>query len=280
LFQDKQMTVTLTINERRIPGKSVKSVFYRRPRTAGVDLKYKNQVFTKYVQKESEAFLSSLPYLIKAFWVSDPTAIERASFKPLQLYVAESIGFKIPDSSIGNSPKDVSMFMESLNRANIVTKSLESSYVEIDSTAISRNLVIYTKRVQSSWIKKHIEQVKNCPVITQECIKKKFDVRVTVVGNQIFAVTIETEDKKDEVDWRYYNLQRKYKSHILPPIITKKCRELVRRLDLAFGCIDLGYTSQGEYIFFEINPAGQWLASEIYAGEQAVGCQMKSEREF
>jgi len=268
LFQEKQMNVTLTIDGQRIPGKSVKSIFYRRPRAAGMNLKYKNQAFTKYIREESEAFLASLPHLIKAFWVSDPEAIERASFKPLQLCVAKSMGFKIPASSIGNSPKDVSMFLESLNETSIVTKSLESSYVEIDPATLSHNFVVYTKQVQSNWVRKHIGQIKNCPIIVQECINKKFDVRVTVVGNQVFAVAIETKGKKDVVDWRYYSLQRKYKPHSLPPIIIKKCRELVRRLGLTFGCIDLGYTSKGEYIFFEINPAGQWLASEIYAGEQ------------
>jgi glutathione synthase/RimK-type ligase-like ATP-grasp enzyme len=41
---------------------------------------------------------------------------------------------------------------------------------------------------------------------------------------------------------------------------------LVRRLGLEFGAIDLLLTPQGDYVFLEINPNGQWLWLEQMTG--------------
>ena len=37
-------------------------------------------------------------------------------------------------------------------------------------------------------------------------------------------------------------------------------------MGLVLGCIDLGYCGEGHYVFFEVNPNGQWLASELLTG--------------
>ena len=43
----------------------------------------------------------------------------------------------------------------------------------------------------------------------------------------------------------------------LPKDVEKKCLELLDKLDLNFGCIDLA--KQGnDYYFIEINPTGEW----------------------
>ena len=48
----------------------------------------------------------------------------------------------------------------------------------------------------------------------------------------------------------------------LPPRVMKALRLLMRRLGLVYGAIDMRLTPDGEYIFLEINPAGQWLFIE------------------
>ena len=37
----------------------------------------------------------------------------------------------------------------------------------------------------------------------------------------------------------------------------------MRRLGLAYGAIDLRVTSEGEYVFLEVNPSGQYLFVEL-----------------
>ena len=53
---------------------------------------------------------------------------------------------------------------------------------------------------------------------------------------------------------------------ILPDIISIKCKELLCRLNLQFGAIDFVENLEGEFIFLEINPNGQWAWIEIQTG--------------
>jgi hypothetical protein len=41
---------------------------------------------------------------------------------------------------------------------------------------------------------------------------------------------------------------------------------LMRRLGLVFSTIDMKLTDEGEYVFLELNPMGQYLYVEILAG--------------
>jgi glutathione synthase/RimK-type ligase-like ATP-grasp enzyme len=69
------------------------------------------------------------------------------------------------------------------------------------------------------------------------------------------------------VDWRRGgSLELNYRPHTLPKEIGSTCRRLVDRLDLSFGAIDMILTPQGEYVFLEINPNGQWAWIEQRTG--------------
>jgi glutathione synthase/RimK-type ligase-like ATP-grasp enzyme len=39
------------------------------------------------------------------------------------------------------------------------------------------------------------------------------------------------------------------------------------RLGLVYGAIDMRLTPEGEYVFLEINPTGQWLFIEAATGQ-------------
>jgi glutathione synthase/RimK-type ligase-like ATP-grasp enzyme len=41
---------------------------------------------------------------------------------------------------------------------------------------------------------------------------------------------------------------------------------LMKRLHLVFGCIDMIRTHDGQYVFLEINPSGQWGWIEQFTG--------------
>lgn len=97
------------------------------------------------------------------------------------------------------------------------------------------------------------------PVIFQEKIDKKCDIRVTVIGQQIFAAEIMASHSKFILDWRASEIEKlEYRVHKLPGTIEAKCLSLVKELGLTFGAIDLALTDKGDYFFFEINPNGQW----------------------
>jgi glutathione synthase/RimK-type ligase-like ATP-grasp enzyme len=83
---------------------------------------------------------------------------------------------------------------------------------------------------------------------------------VTVVGTRVFAAAIDSQASRlTRHDWRHYDNERaRYSPFELPAPIRAACRRLLRALGLTFGAIDLVVTPEGEYVFIEINPNGQW----------------------
>ncbi len=53
----------------------------------------------------------------------------------------------------------------------------------------------------------------------------------------------------------------------LPGDVEARLRDLMRRLGLVYGAIDMRRTPDGQYVFLEINPAGQWLFVETFSGQ-------------
>jgi glutathione synthase/RimK-type ligase-like ATP-grasp enzyme len=99
-------------------------------------------------------------------------------------------------------------------------------------------------------------------------VPKRFELRVTVVGEQVFAAEIHSQQtNRTRVDWRRYDLSHTpHLPHALPEHVQVKCVELVRRLGLCYGAIDLILTPDGRYVFLEINPSGQYMWIEERTG--------------
>jgi hypothetical protein len=56
--------------------------------------------------------------------------------------------------------------------------------------------------------------------------------------------------------------QQAYERHDLPVEVQQKLLLLMRRIGLEYGAIDLRLRPDGQYVFFEVNPAGQFLFVE------------------
>jgi glutathione synthase/RimK-type ligase-like ATP-grasp enzyme len=91
------------------------------------------------------------------------------------------------------------------------------------------------------------------------------DLRVTVVGERVMAAEADARGGEYAVDVRF-NTGVTYRPHALPVEVERKLLALVRRMGLEYGAIDLRLTPEGEYVFLEINPAGQFLYVEQAAG--------------
>ena len=60
----------------------------------------------------------------------------------------------------------------------------------------------------------------------------------------------------------------KFQQTEIPKSIELKCIELVKRLELKFGAIDLIKDKNDNFVFLEINPNGQWAWIEMDTGLQ------------
>jgi len=68
----------------------------------------------------------------------------------------------------------------------------------------------------------------------------KVDYRVTVLGEKVFSVRIESiKDNSIPIDWRTQKEGLKFIPSELPEDIRKKCIKFVSQSGLVFGAIDL-----------------------------------------
>jgi len=83
-----------------------------------------------------------------------------------------------------------------------------------------------------------------------------------------FAVRIDSQNsKKTEVDWRRYDFANvSHSIERLPCEIHQRCIQLIQKLDLRYGAMDLIVSPQGEWVFLENNCNGQWLWLEKLTG--------------
>jgi len=113
-----------------------------------------------------------------------------------------------------------------------------------------------------------LESLSYAPVIFQRRIEKKIDLRVTVVGDQVFAVSIDSQALKEtETDWRHSSVSSlDHEVFDLPKDLGESCKLMVKRLQLRYGAIDLVMDKSGKYWFLECNPNGQWAWIENRTG--------------
>lgn len=238
---------------RSIDFSEIKSIFYRRPKK--MEVINTDKVSKDFIEAETAAFVNWLWKSLDCFWMSRPHKIRIAESKIDQLRIAPKLGFNIPKTLITNNPDDVVDFYRECS-GNIINKTLIKGMIEQDG----KTMGIYTHRVEE----KHLDlldSIRLLPCVFQERIEKKYELRITVVGRQIFAAEIHSQgSQRTRDDWRRYDIENTpHKIHEMPLEVKKRCLDLIEYYDLSYGAIDMIVTPQDEYVFLEINPNGQWL---------------------
>jgi glutathione synthase/RimK-type ligase-like ATP-grasp enzyme len=109
------------------------------------------------------------------------------------------------------------------------------------------------------------------PAIFQKELAVDIEVRAIVVGEQVFAATVETQANTQPAGIAKHirDNRRKDSSDTLqvtafdlPNDIAKRCARHCKLLGLAFGAIDLIRDTQGKWWLLENNPNGQWAFVE------------------
>ena len=252
--------VTISDGGRTVSGDEIKSVWYRRNVAPYLQDDLDSHV-REFCTRESREFLDGvLSSLSTRRWLSDPSAIRKAERKLYQLTVAHQLGFTVPDTTVTNEQRSARQFAQG---RHLIAKAISSGYV----TRPSGNWAIFTSAVAPEDLG-DLDGLSLAPVTFQEMVEKKSDIRVTVVGGEVFAAEIlSQDDMSSRVDWRATeDPDIGHRAHQLPQNVVDLCQRLVKQLGLGFGAIDLALTPEGNYVFFEINPNGEWLWLEDRLG--------------
>lgn len=242
----------------------VETVWNRRPSAPEFPAEVQND-HLRFASAESVHVLRGLWCLLAdRFWINSYDNSYAAAFKPYQLSVAQELDFRIPRTLMTNCPEHALHFFDECN-GGVIYKTF-SSYHQADETGAYKG--IYTNLISREQLVAGSDRIKLAPCIFQEYIRKMVELRVTVIGDQIFAAEIDSQSSaRSTIDWRRYDFaQTPYRKHDLPKEIQSAIKSLMRRLGIVFGCLDFIMTPQGEYVFLEINPNGQWYWIELLTG--------------
>lgn len=229
---------------------SCKSVWWRRPQPF-VPHDSLSSEYKHFVLNESYEAFTGLWHSLDAFWVNSPRCDEVAHRKVFQLRTAQQVGLQIPNTLISNCPEAAESFIQQNGYQNTIYKSFSATEQHWRETRILKQNELEL-----------LDSVRYSPVIFQEYIAAEYDIRLTVVGKQLFAAAIYSQQTAYKVDMRMDIANARMEAIKLPKTIERKIIHLMEILGLQYGAIDLRLTPNGEYVFLEINPAGQWLFIE------------------
>lgn len=253
-------TVEAELTRRATPTerfRDVTAIWYRRIRTPERPEDMDAGVYDFCLRESRAALIGGLLATCppSARWMSAPSAVWSAEHKLWQLAVARECGFEIPDTVVTNDADEARRAFV-LFSGEMIAKPVRTGYVEVSGMPHS----IFTSAVSAGDLE-DMTGADLSPVIFQPLIPKRCDVRVTVVGDEIFAAEIDSQsDPSARIDWRRTDdPELPHRRVMLCTEVEERIRSFMRRLHLEFGALDFVATPTGRLVFLEVNPNGQWL---------------------
>lgn len=207
-----------------------------------------------FVQSETAEVFEGVIAASEADWINPPAADTRAQHKPLQWRVAADVGLAVPRTIVTRDPDRATAFVAELGIGHVVTKAF---LARADAWR-------ETHRLEAADVDR-LDQVRFAPTILQEYVPG-VDYRVTMVDGRAFAAEIDATATSHPADMRMVLGEAQVRAAVLPDAVIVALDRLMHALGLVYGAIDLRRTPDGDYVFFEVNPAGLWLFAEERTG--------------
>ncbi|MFI0206810.1 MULTISPECIES: hypothetical protein [Streptomyces] len=183
-------------------------------------------------------------------WIDDPYSTHRAENKLLQLAVASRVGFRIPETLVSQDLDGIREFCDA-HPSGVIVKAVRG-------TPETRSL---TKRVTEEHLGNRAS-IESCPAIYQELVPGTRHLRVHIFGEACLTALLNSED----LDWRPRLAAARVQEYTLASEIEGKARAALRQLGLTMGVFDFKLTDDGECVWIELNPQGQFLFLEALCG--------------
>ena len=228
----------------------IKGVWYRRgflnvknDLTNDSEINFFRKIESKKIIEYVYFKLSQLPHINK-FENADVNKIIVCEY-------AKKSGLIVPEEYLLNLKNDLNM-LTSIN--DYATKSIAGSSILHYG---SHYIMAYTSLV------KDIKQVPETffTSLVQKYIEKKYELRIFYLNKKFYSMAIFSQnDKTTKIDFRNYNRTNPNRNVVfeLPNSIKIKLVNLMDKLDLNSGSIDMIVTPNNDFVFLEVNPIGQY----------------------
>lgn len=179
--------------------------------------------------------------------------------KLIDLHKAKSVGLSVPETHIVCTKAElVDLFSKS---KNWITKSIK------DPIAIQENDKHYSAGFTSRLTESILDELPETfyPSLIQEEIEKEVELRISYLKGRFYSMAIFSQnDKQTAIDYRHYNDEKPNRNvpYQIPETIKAKLNQLMQKLELNTGSIDVILSKKNEYVFLEVNPVGQldWVS--------------------
>jgi glutathione synthase/RimK-type ligase-like ATP-grasp enzyme len=229
--------------------------FWKRNRIDFCDKNYKLTPYNR--QKLTEALTQEYEIIFYAFFnnclgkvINHPLYVNVD--KLTQLKIAQQCGLKIPATILTSHKSILIEFVKKHNK--IVTKNINTFPILEFNDKVYQS---YTSIIMEDFAQQQSQLF--FPSLFQELIEKEFELRIFYIEGKCYTTAIllnqNTVDSRIAVNT--YNSQMI--PYLLPENIKQQIIVFMEQLNLQMGSIDMIYSKQGEYIFLEVNPSGQFM---------------------
>ncbi|MEN3330152.1 MAG: hypothetical protein V7638_4959 [Acidobacteriota bacterium] len=206
------------------------------------------------VNESAAALEGFLDALHNVLWVNNLVHQRNAENKQRQLRLAARAGLRVPRTLVTNDAVAARQFFAE-TEGQTVAKLLRPLAVSMDADTP----FVYTNRVREEELVQ-AEALRHSPMVFQELIPKAYELRVACVAGEAFAGALDaTGTSRGHTDWRRAAPEEcRWQTAQLPTEVASGLQALMFELGLVFGAVDLICTPEGEHVFLEVNPGGEW----------------------
>lgn len=255
LSDGSRLAFSLEHENTAIDDHQLTGVWWRRPRPHVPSPHVVEAQVRHFIASESRQAFEGWLHCLGDRVINAVSADLTASHKLFQISCAVDLGFPVPATMVTNAPDMVAPFNEATNFSTVFKPFTGTGWQFTGTQRLTSGLF------------GSLQSVSYAPLIFQEEAKKVADIRVNVIDGVVFAIEIQSKKPQPLLDWRI-DPDLDYRHHTLPSHVERGLVSLLTKLGLRFGACDLGLLSNGEYVFFEVNPGGQWLFAEIMTGQE------------
>ncbi len=219
------------------------------------DSAHTHYTMNRFLINEFDTLHSSLFYTIdKTKWFNDPV-IEDHLNKLRVLQLASKLGLKIPFTEVLTDKKSLIKLQQAY--PVLIVKPLSDCIMLEDDHG--NRFKMLTQVIDDENMDLIPEQF--FPSMVQERVEKTLEIRSFYLDGCFYSMAIFSQgNSKTTSDFRNYDKDHPNRTvpYKLPADITSKLQQLMQRLNLKTGSIDLILDQKRDYYFLEINPAGQF----------------------
>ncbi len=254
-FSGNQVLKLVTPNY-EITSDKIKAVWYRKLWNVSIpenlDDDYKKIYYQEYSTMRNIFFnsLKNVPWI-------NPIQIDHeiGENKMMQLKLASESGLIVPKSLFTNNAESVRDFFYSICNQQMIAK-LHGAL----SRSMSGDTPFFPTTIIQEIDLENLDSLVYCPMIFQEKIDKQYELRLIYVDGEFFTGKINAEKSiAGSIDWRAAtDIRPSWEKYNLPSEVELSIKKMMKKMNLFFGAIDIIRKKNGQYVFLEVNPQGEW----------------------